>query len=52
MPIQDLNSTAGGTRGAYITLDASDRVLSTDSVTAAMWSNNNPTLRQFRTSSA
>jgi len=52
MPINDLNSTAGGTRGAFITLDASDKVLSTDSVTAAMWSDNNPTLRQFRTSSA
>ena len=50
MAIND--STAGGTRGAYITLDASDKVLSTDSVTAAMWSDNNPTLRQFRTSSA
>ena len=24
-------------RGAYITLDTSDKVLSTDSVTAAMW---------------
>ena len=50
MSIND--STSGGTRGAYITLDASDKVLSTDSVTAAMWSDNNPTLRQFRTSSA
>tara|TARA_B100000768_G_scaffold71378_1_gene68412 strand:+ start:725 stop:1846 length:1122 start_codon:yes stop_codon:yes gene_type:complete len=46
------SSTAGGTRGAYITLDASDKVLSTDSVTAAMWSDNTPTLQVFQTSSA
>jgi len=39
-------------RGAYITLDASDKVLSTDSVTAAMWSGNTPTLQVFQTSSA
>ena len=48
----DANQTEVSKRGAYITLDASDKVLSTDSVTAAMWSDNNPTLRQFRTSSA
>ena len=48
----DANQTEIGKRGAYVTLDASDKVLSTDSVTAAMWSDNNPTLRQFRTSSA
>ncbi len=45
-------ATQGGTRGAYITLDASDKVLSTDSVTAAMWSDNTPTLQVFQTSSA
>ena len=39
-------------RGAYIPLDASDKVLSTDSVTAAMWSDNTPTLQVFQTSSA
>ena len=39
-------------RGAYIPLDASDKVLSTDSVTAAMWSGNTPTLQVFQTSSA
>jgi|TARA_B110000240_G_scaffold91463_1_gene103916 hypothetical protein len=50
--INQKTSTAGGTRGAYITLDASDKVLSTDSVTAAMWSDNTPTLQVFQTSSA
>jgi len=51
-PARRIPSTAGGTRGAYITLDASDKVLSTDSVTAAMWSDNTPTLQVFQTSSA
>ena len=50
MAINDL--TEGGTRGAYIALDATDKVLSTDSVTAAMWSGNTPTLQVFQTSSA
>ena len=47
-PITSQNAT----RGAYILLDASDKVLSTDSVTAAMWSDNTPTLQVFQTSSA
>ena len=47
-PITSQNAT----RGAYIVLDASDKVLSTDSVTAAMWSGNTPTLQVFQTSSA
>jgi len=38
--------------GAYITLDPdNDKVLSTDSVTAAMWSANNPTLKTYFSSS-
>ena len=48
----DANQTEIGKRGAYITLDATDKVLSTDSVTAAMWSGNTPTLQVFQTSSA
>jgi hypothetical protein len=52
MADQKITSTSGGTRGAYITLDASDKVLSTDSVTAAMWSDNTPTLQVFESSSA
>ena len=48
----DANQTEIGKRGAYVTLDASDKVLSTDSVTAAMWSGNTPTLQVFQTSSA
>jgi hypothetical protein len=42
----------GTTRGAFIPLDSSDVVLSNDSVTSAMWSNNSPTLREYYTSSA
>ena len=38
--------------GAYIPLDSSDIVLSTDSVTSAMWSDNSPTLLNYFTSSA
>ena len=38
--------------GAYIPLDSSDVVLSTDSVTSAMWSDNSPTLLNYFTSSA
>ena len=38
--------------GAYISLDDGDLVLSTDSVTSAMWSDNNPTLLNYFTSSA
>ena len=37
--------------GAYVILDGSDVVVSNDSVTAPMWSNNNPTLNIFYTSS-
>jgi hypothetical protein len=37
--------------GAYTNLNTEDKVLSTDSVTAAMWSGNNPTLLNFNTSS-
>ena len=48
----DANQTEISKRGAYITLDATDKVLSTDSVTAAMWSDNTPTLQVFQTSSA
>tara|TARA_R110000744_G_scaffold31507_4_gene74034 strand:- start:358 stop:1449 length:1092 start_codon:yes stop_codon:yes gene_type:complete len=39
-------------RGAYIPLTSEEVVLSTDSVTSAMWSDNNPTLRTYFTSSA
>ena len=52
MADQITSTTSIGKRGAYITLDSSDTVLSTDSVTAAMWSGNNPTLRTFLSSSA
>ena len=52
MADQITSTTSIGKRGAYITLDSSDKVLSTDSVTAAMWSGNNPTLRTFLSSSA
>jgi|MDSV01.1.fsa_nt_gb hypothetical protein len=45
----DQNSS--DTRGAYVTLAAGDKVLTTDSVTAAMWSGNNPTLKSFYSSS-
>tara|TARA_R110001592_G_scaffold152388_2_gene379849 strand:- start:2524 stop:3603 length:1080 start_codon:yes stop_codon:yes gene_type:complete len=38
--------------GAYISLGSEEVVLSTDSVTSAMWSNNSPTLRTYYTSSA
>ena len=38
--------------GAYISLTSEDVVLSTDSVTSAMWSDNNPTLLNYFTSSA
>jgi hypothetical protein len=37
--------------GAYVILTAGDVVVSNDSVTAPMWSNNDPTLTQFYTSS-
>ena len=37
--------------GAYVILDGSDVVVSNDSVTAPMWSNNSPTLNIFYTSS-
>ncbi len=39
------------TKGAYVALTADDKVLTTDSVTAAMWSDNNPTLKKFFSSS-
>ena len=45
-------TSAASLRGAFIPLDATDKVLSTDSVTAAMWSDNTPTLQVFQTSSA
>ena len=38
--------------GAYISLTSEDVVLSTDSVTSAMWSDNSPTLLNYFTSSA
>jgi len=41
-----------GGRGAFIPLSSDDVVLSNDSVTSAMWSNNSPTLREYYTSSA
>ena len=37
--------------GAYVILSAGDVVVSNDSVTAPMWSNNDPTLTNFYTSS-
>ena len=37
--------------GAYVILDQGDVVISNDSITAPMWSNNNPNLTQFFTSS-
>jgi len=37
--------------GAYTTLTTDDLVLSNDSITAAMWSNSNPNLSEFYTSS-
>ena len=37
--------------GAYVILTSGDVVVSNDSVTAPMWSNNDPTLTQFYTSS-
>jgi hypothetical protein len=37
--------------GAYVILSAGDVVVSNDSVTAPMWSSNNPTLNYFYTSS-
>ena len=37
--------------GAYVILTAGDVVVSTDSITAPMWSNNDPTLTTFYTSS-
>jgi len=39
-------------RGAFIPLTSDEIVLSNDSVTSAMWSNNSPTLREYYTSSA
>mgnify|MGYP001170434227 CR=1 FL=1 len=50
--ITSRTTSAASLRGAYIPLDATDKVLSTDSVTAAMWSDNTPTLQVFQTSSA
>ena len=50
--ITSRTTSVASLRGAYIPLDASDKVLSTDSVTAAMWSDNTPTLQVFQTSSA
>ena len=38
-------------KGAYVTLTADDKVLTTDAVTAAMWSGNNPTLKTYFSSS-
>ena len=38
-------------KGAYVTLTSDDKVLTTDAVTAAMWSGNNPTLKTFYSSS-
>ena len=37
--------------GAFININPEDKVLTTDSVTAAMWSNNNPTLKEYYSSS-
>ena len=49
---EDSRITVGSTRGAYIPLTAEEVVLSNDSVTSAMWSDNSPTLRNYYTSSA
>lgn len=38
-------------KGAYTEIAADDKVLTTDAVTAAMWSENNPTLKTFYSSS-
>ena len=38
-------------KGAYVQLGSDDKVLTTDSVTAAMWSGNNPTLKEYYSSS-
>ena len=38
-------------KGAYTGLGPDDKVLTTDAVTAAMWSENNPTLKYFYSSS-
>ena len=38
-------------KGAYTQLSSDDKVLTTDAVTAAMWSGNNPTLKTFFSSS-
>ena len=38
-------------KGAYVRLSSDDKVLTTDSVTAAMWSGNTPTLKSFFSSS-
>ena len=43
--------TNQSTKGAYVTLTSDDKVLTTDAVTAAMWSGNNPTLKSFFSSS-
>ena len=43
---------ADNNRGAYIPLTSDEVVISTDSVTSPMWSNNTPTLRSYNTSSA
>ena len=43
---------ADNNRGAFIPLTSEEVVLSNDSVTSAMWSNNSPTLREYYTSSA
>ena len=39
------------TKGAYTELASDDKVLTTDAVTAAMWSENTPTLKSFLSSS-
>ena len=48
----DFTAQQNGGRGAFIPLSSDDVVLSNDSVTSAMWSNNSPTLREYYTSSA
>tara|TARA_R110000744_G_scaffold1237_2_gene4306 strand:+ start:693 stop:1787 length:1095 start_codon:yes stop_codon:yes gene_type:complete len=45
-------ATPDNNRGAYIPLTSDELVISTDSVTSPMWSNNAPTLRAYVTSSA
>ena len=48
----EVPTTPNNNRGAYIPLTSEEIVLSNDSVTSAMWSNNSPTLREYYTSSA